>query len=226
MDTDRFTNTIAAEFFRWGNPNTYPRDPLRYVEVLDRVQGMTTPATMHMLNRAVACLEPGEAYLEVGTWRGATIIGALLGNDADGFAIDNDAMTEHNGDERQSRVVWEENIENEGMSLRAHYIDGSVPDVFDTLTLPPIGVYLFDGDKETREAAYAGISGAAPFLAKKAILFIDDANEHTIRQAVHQFQIKYFPHVMVLLDIPTPGNCWASFWNGLMILKWDAGAKL
>ena len=76
----------------WGNPNTYPRDPLPYVEILERVQGMTTPATMLMLNRAVSCLDVGECYLEVGTWRGATLIGARLGNDARGYAIDNDTM--------------------------------------------------------------------------------------------------------------------------------------
>lgn len=227
MHTDRFTNTIASEFFRWGNPNTYPRDPLPYVQVLDRVQGMTTPSTMHMLNKAVSYLEDGESYLEVGTWRGATLIGALIGNeDKKGYAIDNDVMDEHDGDDRESREVWQENIESEGLSSQAHYIEGTVPEVFASLSLPPIGVYLFDGDKETREAAYKGLAGVVPFLAKKALLFVDDGNETTIRQAIHQFQIRYFPHVQLILDIPTPSNCWASFWNGLMILQWDAEAKL
>lgn len=224
MHTDHFANTIAAEFFRWGNPNTYPRDPLPYIQVLDTVQAMTTPATMHMLNRAVDCLEDGECYLEVGTWRGATIIGALLGGRAAGYAIDNDTMDEHDGDARPSADVWAENIAAFG--VQAQYIDGSVPEVFARITLPPVGVYLFDGDKSTRDAAYAGLVGAVPHLAPHALIFVDDANEATIRQAVHLFQIKHFPHVMVLLDIPTPGNCWASFWNGLMILKWNAEATL
>lgn len=226
MRTAHFTDTIAADFFRWGNPNTYPREPLPYIRVLDRVQGMTTPATMHMLNKAVGCLEDGECYLEVGTWRGATLIGALLNNEALGYAIDNDTMDEHDGDERQSKAVWAENVAAFGMGDQAWYIDGSVPEAFATLSLPPVGVYLFDGDKETKEAAYAGLSGVVPFLAKRALIFVDDANEHTIRQAVYQFQIKYFPHACVILDIPTPGNCWTSFWNGLMIIQWDAEARL
>jgi protein O-GlcNAc transferase len=179
---------------------------------------------MHMLNRAVALLEEGECYLEVGTWRGATIIGALLGSSAAGYAIDNDVMDEHDGDEKLSREVWQENVRAFGVD--AHYIDGTVPDVFVNISLPPIGVYLFDGDKGSKEVAYEGIVSAVPFLSPHALLFIDDANEVTIRQAVHQFQIKHFPHVKLVLDIPTPGNCWSSFWNGLMILQWDAEVVL
>lgn len=230
MHTDRFTSTIAAEFFRWGNPNTYPRDPLPYIKVLDEVQGMTTPATMHMLNKAVACLEDGECYLEVGTWRGATLIGALLGHpNAYGYAIDNDTMDEHDGDGRQSADVWAENVEAFGVQAQASYINASVPDVWARKNLTrgqPVGVYLFDGDKATKGVAYEGLAGAVPLLAKKALIFVDDANEATIRQAVYQFQVKLFPHVQLVLDIPTPGNCWASFWNGLMILKWDGEAVL
>lgn len=229
MNIRAWAHALPAEFWTWGTFNAYPRDPLRYIEVLDHVQGMTTPSTMHLLNTAVQHLGPNECYLEVGTWRGATLIGALLGNAAYGVAIDNDTMDEHDGDERSSQAVWEENIEREGMNHRAYYVNGSVPEVWEQKPLRelirepkpvPVGVYLFDGDKSTTEAAYAGLAGVLPFLADEALVVVDDANEMTIRMAVAQLERECAGHIYKILDIPTPGNCWPMWWNGVMALAW------
>ncbi len=83
-----------------------------------------------------------------------------------------------------------------------------------------VGVYLFDGDKSTEEAAYAGLAGVIPFLADNALIFIDDANEITIRLAAHHLERAYPDQLVKILDIPTPGNCWPCFWNGIMALAW------
>ena len=225
MNLERLMQDAPASFHAWGTLNAYPRDPLRYIEVLDSVQGMTTPSTMHLLNCAVSYLEGEEAYLEVGTWRGATLIGALLGNRAHGYAIDNEVMTEHNKDEKSSRGVWEENIGRFGLTERSHYITGSVPAIFSSLSLPPVGVYLFDGDKSTARSAYDALVGAVPLLAKYAAIFIDDANTPQIREAAFVFCHRY-PKAVKLLDLPTPANCWPSFWNGLIVLGWGVSVEV
>ena len=229
MNIRAWAATLEKEFYAWGSVNAYPRNAERYCAVLDTVQGMTTPSTMHLLNLAVQHLAPNECYLEVGTWRGATLIGALLGNDAYGVAIDDDSMNDHDGDDRSSYAVWLENTWSFGLKDRSYYIDGNVPSVFgqqeltDLLHNPtriPIGVYLFDGDKSTEEAAYAGLSGVIPFLADEALIFVDDANEINIRRAVYTLNRAYPDNVYTLVDIPTPGNCWPCFWNGIMALAW------
>ena len=226
MNITRFADIAVTEFFGWGSVNAYPRDPLRYIKVLDTVQGITTPSTMHMLNCAVQCLAPGECYLEVGTWRGATLIGALLGNGARGIAIDNDTMDDHDGDERASADVWRENITKAGMRKRARYISATVPAVFDrgpALTDRwPVGVYFYDGGKDTIEEVTAGLLGIVPYLAKTAILFVDDGNVMQIRRGIFQFVRRVYPHSWTVLDLPTPGNCWPCFWNGLVALSWEA----
>ena len=223
MNIRAFADALPKSFWQWGSFNAIPRDTLPYVEVLEHVQGMTTPSTMHLLNLAVRHLDANECYLEVGTWRGATLIGALLGNDyKHGIAIDDDSMDEHNGDERSSREVWHENTERFNMGHRVIYEDGSVPAVFNTMDDWNVGVYFFDGDKSTEEAAYAGIAGALPFLAHNALIVLDDANEMNIRMAAHQLCTKYPTHAATILDIPTPGNCWPAFWNGIMAIWWKA----
>jgi protein O-GlcNAc transferase len=227
MNIRAWADSLESSFFKWGTINAYPKVPLPYIEVLDHVQGMTTPSTMHLLNLAVQQLGEGECYLEVGTWRGATLIGALLGNErVHGIAIDNDTMNDHDGDECSSQVVWRKNVARFKMPTRSHYVDGSVPEVWEIIRpqmTHPIGVYLFDGDKSTEEAAYAGIAGVVPFLADEALIFVDDANEVNIRRAVYQFNRRYPNNVFTILDIPTPGNCWPCFWDGIMALAWKRG---
>lgn len=223
MNIRAWANRLNDEFHGWGSVNAYPVVPKPYIDVLKSVQGMTTPSTMHLLNLAVQCLGPNECYLEVGTWRGATLIGALLGNDAYGVAIDDDSMDEHDGDEQLSRDVWDLNMFKFGMRDRSCYINGSVPGVWKGGMSAywggtGIGVYLFDGDKSTEQAAYEGLSGVIPFLADEALLFIDDANEINIRLAAHKLERAYPGQLVKILDIPTPGNCWPCFWNGIMAL--------
>ena len=223
MNIRAWAETIPDEFYQWGSVNAYPRDASRYCAVLDTVQGMTTPSTMHLLNLAVQHLGPNECYLEVGTWRGATLIGALLGNDACGVAIDDDSMNEHDGDDLSSYEVWYDNVDRFGMGNgKVLYIDGTVPDAWQNINIHthrPFGVYLFDGDKSTVEAAYAGLEGVLPFLADEALIFVDDANEIMIRLAAHKLERAYPDQVVKILDIPTPGNCWPCFWNGIMVLS-------
>jgi predicted O-methyltransferase YrrM len=184
---------------------------------------MTTPSTMELLNAACRHLGPGECYLEVGTWRGATLIGALLGNDAVGYAIDNDAMIEHNGDQQQSRDVWRRNVKRHGVASRAHYVDASTPGVYEHNPTEgmPVGLFFYDGDKSSDDAAYDSLSGALILLADEAIIVIDDANDMHIRAAVSRLMARYPKNAYKIIDFPTPGNGWASWWNGIMVIAWD-----
>ena len=220
MNIRRWAARMPDEFWKWGTFNSYPRCAERYCAVLDSVQGMTTPSNMHFLNTAVQEMAPGECYLEVGTWRGATLIGALLGNEARGFAIDDDTMDDHDEDARASSDVWHDNVAvHLDQFLRAKYIHGTTPGIWERLNIPcPIGVYFFDGDKSTEDAAYDGLAGVLPFLADEAIIIIDDANETTVRVAASTFERDYAKQVVKIIDLPTAGNCWPQWWNGVMAL--------
>lgn len=224
MNLRAFAESIPAEFWQWGSVNAIPRDPLRYIEVLEQVQGMTTPSNMHLLNLAVRQLAADECYLEVGTWRGATLIGALLGNDAYGVAIDDDSMNEHDGDVKASWDVCTRHLVDFAIADRVYQIHRSIPDAWRFIEgeawQMPVGVYLFDGDKATDEAAWAGVEGALPFLASEALIILDDANDIHIRRAAWRLCHDYPQHAMKILDLPTPGNCWPMFWNGVIAIAW------
>lgn len=223
MNIRAWIDVLKEEYYGWGGVNAVPWDLLRYKDVYEQVSGMTTPSNMHFINLAVQRMTPNECYLEVGAWRGRSIIGALLGNTAEGISIDNDVMDDHDNDQRRSQDVWRENVAKFGMTGRATYIDGAVPEVWSTLNLKkPAGVYLFDGDKNDPEVAYEGLIGVLPFLANHALIFVDDANDINIRMAVHKFCTNkdLCDHLIHIVDIPTPGNCWPMFWNGITAIAW------
>src|SRR6266540_672222 len=67
----------------------HPRDR-RFRALLADVPGMATESKLALLSLAAAHLEPGEAYLEVGSFKGLSLIGAMLGNQhAPFYAIEN-----------------------------------------------------------------------------------------------------------------------------------------
>lgn len=228
MNIERFIRDLPDQYYSWSSLAAFPRDPRRFIDVLENVQHMTSPATLQLINFAVACMDAGEVYLEVGAWRGATTIGALIGNTARGYAIDNDSMDDHDKDDRKSADVWKENIKKFNLGRRATYINASAPEVFerkDLLGGSPAGVFLFDGDKRTPDVAYKALMGAVPFLSPRAVILVDDANTPQIREAAFWFCHHYRTYACKMLDLPTPGNCWPVFWNGLIVIGWGVSLQ-
>src|SRR2546430_2328592 len=54
----------------------------RLAELPRQVEGMTVENLLMLLNLAAANLDPGEVYVEIGSWRGLTLSGAAAGNSA------------------------------------------------------------------------------------------------------------------------------------------------
>jgi hypothetical protein len=84
-------------------------------------------------------------------------------------------------------------------------------------------VYFYDGVHDYR-AQLLGLLLAAPVLARRALVVVDDANWPAVRQATWDF-LAVRREARLVLDLPTPGNCHPTFWNGLMVLAWDAEGR-
>ena len=228
MDLNAFLTQIKREFYPVvGGITSYPRDPYRYVKVLDTVPAMTSPNVMHILNCAVQNMGDGEIYLEVGAWRGGTFIGALLNTDRHGIAIDDDSMIgldNNHIDDRRNSDVWRENVAAFGLTEQATFVNGRVPEVWEEPNLTNdqrIGVYFFDGDKTNVDTVIAGLAGVVPYLAPQALIVLDDANMPEIRIAAHAFMSAYHDRTITVLDFPSPSNTWiAGAWNGLRGIGW------
>ena len=83
MDADRFLAELPRLFA------DYPRSdhPLdrKLAPIAEEVENLARENNLALLNLAARCLGPGEAYVEVGVFHGASLIAAMLGNEGKRF---------------------------------------------------------------------------------------------------------------------------------------------
>lgn len=220
MDYQRFKQQLPTLYHHWGDEAVQPKDS-QFQAVLQRIQGMTTANVLQLLNVAVACMEPGEVYCEVGCFQGSTLTGALLNHpDRMAYAIDNFSEFDA-AHENQPKLM--QNLAAFGLDEQVFFCDQDFESFFADLrlldTTDRIGVYLYDGAHDYR-SQLMGLLLAKPFLADRALIIVDDSNWEPVQQANWDF-IAAHPQCRLLLDLPTPGNGHPTFWNGLQILSWD-----
>jgi protein O-GlcNAc transferase len=217
-----FLEQLTALYEEWGRPSVRPKSD-RFAQVLARVRGMTSPGVLQLLNFAVACLEGDEAYCEVGCFQGATLVGALLGHPGRrAYAADNFAQFDPH---RRNRAVLLHNLAAFGLLGQVRFHDQDGEDFLLGLRGggARVGVYLYDGAHDYR-SQLLGLLLAVPLLAERALLVVDDGNWPAVRQAAFDF-LAARPEGRLLLDLPTPGNCHPTFWNGVLVLGWDAHGR-
>ena len=90
MNVESFLEQLPREFDDFPRSER-PRE-LRFAEVLEAVPGLAQPNNLTLLNIAARCLDEGEAYVEVGAYRGTSLIAAMFDNTGDFFALDNWSM--------------------------------------------------------------------------------------------------------------------------------------
>lgn len=181
------------------------------------VVGHSSPRVCAFLNRLVANLPVGEHYLEVGTWKGLTLLSAAHGN-ADKVCIACDKFRfwgRWTGFGFQARRALERNMRR--LREGSAYVDfrhTTCERLFNEQRVQgPIGVYFFDGDHSYRGTRF-GISAAAPLLAARAVVLVDDWHHADIRRATHDGFVEAGLRVLWHRELADDGNR-QGWWNGL-----------
>ena len=201
MDVDRFLRELPEQL----------ADVSRFEQVLEDVPGLAKPNNLALLNVAARCLSPGEHYVEVGTYRGTSLIAAHLDNDGEFVAIDNWQM----GDGSHEQL--EQNLERYG--LAASIIDG---DAFETLRagIPsPVGVYYYDNGHEY-EQQLDGMRLAEPYLASPALVIVDDTDWERVERAVDDYLASQ-PRATEIFRADGKDRGHPEWWEGMRVLRWD-----
>src|SRR5437870_1671910 len=119
MDTERFVAEVRSRF-PGGDLLAEPFDG-RFARLVDQVEGMASPNKLAILNAAGAVLPLGEAYLEVGAYKGLSIIGAALGNEGKRF-VTIDSFSGFGMWKRRNREALQSNLDRWGRGVEV--IDG------------------------------------------------------------------------------------------------------
>ena|SRR5215218_9985987 len=217
MDLEAFQAKLAG-LFGGDLRADHPVDR-RFRDVLADVPGMATEHKLALLNLAAAHLGPGEAYLEVGSFKGLSLIGAMLGNPGRRFyAIEN--FLEFNPD-GTARVELEANLARWAGPGRARVLEG---DCFDLLRHgqgpeEPVGVYFYDG-AHGRLLHYLALGVAEPWLADRALVVIDDASWPIVARATDRY-VAAHPGYRLLFDLAADHEEDPRWWNGVRVYAFE-----
>ena len=177
-DVERFTRELPGLFDDFPR-SAEPRDP-RFAELLGAVPGLTKPNNLALLNLAGACLDPGESYVEAGTFHGTSLIAAILDNETNDFvAIDNFAMS------GASREELDANLQRFAVGGRATVLERDVFDVLrgDALAGKRIGVFYWDL-LHKYEPQLDGLRLLERHLAAGALVMVDDTDWPEVAWAI------------------------------------------
>lgn len=138
------------------------------------LEGFSGEMTRHFYNNL--CSLPNLTYLEVGSYKGSSIIAALYENQVSGFAIDN--WSEFDG----PREEFNENVKKYIQTSDLYFKD---QDCFTLDFIPDIDIFLYDGN-HSRDSHKRAITHFAKFLKPTAVIVIDDWNWDWIREGTFE----------------------------------------
>jgi protein O-GlcNAc transferase len=220
MNFDAFLERCRAQWQEFADArrlarSTHPADR-SLSHILDEIPGMATENKLRLLNCAVASLDAGEVYVEVGCYKGASLVGAATANPhARIFACDN--FSQFDGAAGALRRI-----------LDAHTAPGQVTfhdmDFRDFLAAAPwrparIGAYFYDGGHSFHDQ-YDGVALAIEHLADDAVVIVDDTNKRAARSA-NNLVARALANFKLILDLRTPRNHSRTWWNGIQVFRYQ-----
>ena len=214
MDADRFLAELPRLFA------DYPRSehPLdrRFAPIAEEVENLARENNLALLNLAARCLGPGEAYVEVGVFHGASLIAAMLGNEGKRFVgIDSFEFRD------ASLEKVEVNLARYGLELPEIVVGdafelvpaGALEDVV-------IGVWYYDAS-HSYEAQLEGLRIAEPHLAPGALVIVDDTDWDDVERAMNDY-VASQTRARRVLTIDGKSRGAPQWWEGMQVLVWDA----
>jgi hypothetical protein len=175
------------------------------------VEGLSSPAVRHLLNNL--CDRPSVNYLEVGTFKGSTLVAASYGNRGRFTAVDNFSEFAHLGAREAFAAVRGEFRER--CRFTFHDADCWSPALRRRLPRA-INVYFYDGPHRYDDQ-YRAFTHFDPVLADTFLAVVDDWNSETVRRATRQafadlgYRVAHERELFTKLWIR---DLW---WNGLLV---------
>src|SRR5208282_5919752 len=180
------------------------------------IPGMATENKLRLLNCAVAAIDADEVYVEVGCYKGASLVGAAASNPhARIFACDNFSQFDGAAD------ALRRTLDARTASGQVTFCDMDFRDFLATAPWRParIGAYFYDGGHSFHDQ-YDGVTLAIPHLADDAVVIIDDTNKRAAR-AANNLVARALQSFKLILDLRTPRNHSPTWWNGIQVFRYQ-----
>lgn len=204
----------------------------RYRDYLKNVRQMNGAGNIQLLSKTCSFLDDDKCYLEIGTHRGCTLLGAAIDNDSkmfygvDNFAGHNSSAevfpfetVEEGLQDAIKRLAPKGNVKyfkNDYLSFLRNneLVDGK-----------KVQVYLYDGDHQFVNQ-YWGLRLAPRILASDAIVFVDDSannDRNAVWGAIERILQEDSRFSLIREFVPKDGEMHGDFWCGFVALRFNGG---
>jgi predicted O-methyltransferase YrrM len=206
VDAARFARELPQLFADFPR-SEHPRDR-RFAPLLERIGGLARENNLALINLAASLLDPGESYVEVGSFKGLSLAAALDGNTGDFVGIDSFEMGEG------SRERLDANLGGAGYTI----LEGDAFELLPRLDRR-VGVYYYDAAHDY-ESQLRGLQLVEPHLVPGALMIVDDTDWDRVDRAMDDYLAQQ-PRArrLVTIDGKDRGQPW--WWEGMQVLVWD-----
>jgi predicted O-methyltransferase YrrM len=213
VDSPGFVRRLPGLFENYPS-SPHPKDR-RFAAILAEVGGLACENNLALLNLAASRLDPGESYVEVGSFKGLSLIAAMLGNAGDFVGIDDFSMSEG------SRALLEANVGRYG--LAGHTIlEGDAFALLrgGALRGRRVGVYYYDAAHDYRSQLEA-LQLVEPHLVEGALVIVDDTDWKQVATALHDYR-RSQPRARLLVELAGKDRGQPWWWEGVQVLRWGS----
>lgn len=173
---------------------------------------MSTLAIAALINQAVANMQQGNIFVNVGVWHGFSFLSGLINNHHK-TCVGVDNFSEFGGPRKHFLKRFE--------TLRSpnhSFYDMDYLRYFKEIHRDPIGFYFYDGN-HSYENQLQGLRVAEAFFSRGCIILVDDTNWDEPYKATMDFIKSSGRSYTTLLDVKTKHNCHPTFWNGVLVIQ-------
>jgi predicted O-methyltransferase YrrM len=192
----------------------HPRDR-RFHQVLEFAPGLAAENNLALLNLAGRLLPDNESYVEIGTYRGTSLIAAALDNAGDFVAIDDFSFRDG------SREQLERNLLHFGVA-GATIVEGDAFELVPGGVLGDrrVGVYYYDAAHDY-DSQVRGLQMIEPYLADEALVIVDDSDWEHVARADRDYLASQ-PRAELVLEIVGNDGGNPGWWEGVHLIAWRA----
>jgi len=182
---------------------------------LMKIDSMSTYAIGHVINKICQKLNNDENYVNIGVWKGFSLIAGMLNTNCSVYGNDN--FSQFDGPKEEFTKKF-----NLLKSKDKHFFYECDYKNFFTKyekLKKSINFYYYDGEHSYKNQ-FENLIIAKDYFKSGTIILVDDVNFQEVEAGTKDFISKYPNDYKILKDIKTANNhCHPSYWNGLFLFQ-------
>ena len=202
---------------------------LETIKIISEIDNMSSIAVGFIINQIAKQLDHDDIYLNIGIYRGFSLLAGILNTNCKVYGIDNFSHNYADGDKLLKRDDdYKENIKTKNyfFSYFDKYKDGLKHKFFEidyklffSNFDEYISFYYYDAD-HSYENQLENLLIVDKFLKKNAIILVDDYNEDQVEQATLDFISKNSSKYKIIKEFKTANRFMhPTYGNGVVLLE-------